>query len=121
MPHLLGPSCVNHIQHVSNQPDISEFVRGEGPLLLHGVTLTKNAERATNPTKARIDQPSRPRKTPQAISLTLILRRGSEVGKTSGGSVNAGLLGPGVSTLSKGVDRGSPDPTHSQSGAEKHP
>ena len=49
-----------------------------------------------NPMKARIDQPSRPRKTPQAMSLTLILMRGSEVGKTSGGSVNAGLLWPGV-------------------------
>jgi hypothetical protein len=49
-----------------------------------------------NPMKARIDQPIRPRKTPQAMSLTLILMRGSEVGKTSGGSVNAGLLGRGV-------------------------
>ena len=49
-----------------------------------------------NPMKATIDQPSRPRKTPQAMSLTLILMRGSEVGKTSGGSVNAGLLWPGV-------------------------
>ena len=69
--------------------------------LLHGVTLTKKAEMAMKPMKARIDQPTRPRKTPQAMSLTFILMRVLGLGRRAAvGSMWASLAGG--STLSRG-------------------
>jgi hypothetical protein len=62
--------------------------------LLHGLTVTKTAEKEDETQECQDRPAEHPEGNAQAISLIFTLMRGSEVGWMSCGSVNGGLLWP---------------------------